>query len=313
MRAAQINKYGGPEVIEINTAVEKPAIKEGQVLVEVHASSINPFDGKVRGGMMQQMMPLQFPATLGGDIAGVITEVGEGVTEFVTGDKVYGQASVFGGGTGAFAEYAAANGEQIAKMPDNVSFIQAAALPLTGVSALQVLQNHMKLQSGQKILIHGGAGGIGSIAIQIAKHIGASVATTASASSTDYIKQLGADEVLDYKTQKFEELLHEYDAVFDTVGGETYEKSFQVLKKGGIIVSMLVSPNEELENKYGVTAILQQTKVMTDSLTALTKLIEQGVVKATVDKIFPLEQIGEAFTAQENGGIRGKIVIEIKK
>jgi NADPH:quinone reductase-like Zn-dependent oxidoreductase len=173
------------------------------------------------------------------------------------------------------------------------------------------LQGHIKLQSGQKILIHGGAGGIGSIAIQIAKHIGAYVATTAAAASMEYVKQLGADEIIDYKAQKFEELVHDFDAVFDTVGGETYEKSFQVLKKGGIIVSMLVTPNEELVHKYEVTAIIQSTQVNTESLVSLGELVKEGSVKAFVDKVFPLEQVADAFSAQEHGSVHGKIVIEI--
>lgn len=313
MKAAQINSYGGPEVIEVEPDAPKPTLTEDHVLVEVHASSINPFDGKVRLGYMQQMMPLSFPATLGGDIAGIVSEVGEGVSAFAIGDKVYGQSNVFGGGSGAFAEYASAKIKQIAQMPNNLSFSAAAALPLTGVSAVQVIYDKIKLQSGQRILIHGGAGGIGSLAIQIAKHVGAYVATTTSGESITYVRELGADEVVDYKTEKFEEKLHDYDAVFDTVGGETYQKSYQVLKQGGIIVSMLEQPNEELRAKYGVTAIAQMTQITTESLNKLTELVESGVVTVHVEKVFPLDEIQEAFTAQEKGGIRGKIVIEITK
>jgi NADPH:quinone reductase-like Zn-dependent oxidoreductase len=312
MKAAQINTYGDADIVEINANAEKPTPKEGQVVVEVHASSINPIDWKVRKGYLQQMVPLHFPATLGGDIAGVVSAVGENVTSFEVGNKVYGQASILGGGSGAFAEYAATAAGQIAKMPEGLDFNEAAALPLTGLSALQVVEDHINIQPGQKILIHGGAGGIGSMAIQIAKHLGAYIATTASAESTDYVKQLGADEVIDYKTQKFEEIVHDFDAVFDTVGGETYTKSFGVLKEGGIIVSMVEQPNEELAKEHKVTAIQQMTKTTTESLNRLTQLIEDGSITIHVDKTFSLDQIQEAFTAQEKGGVKGKVVVTIK-
>lgn len=311
MKAAQISQYGGIEVVTITADVPKPTPKEGQVLIEVHASSINPFDWKVRKGFMQKMKQLAFPVTLGGDISGVITELGEGVTNFSVGDKVYGQANIFGSGSGAFAEFAVTSSSQIAKMPDGLDFPEAGAIPLTGVSALQVIEDHMKLQAGQKILIHGGAGGIGSIAIQIAKHLGAYVVTTASAKATEYVKSLGADEVIDYHTQKFDEILHDFDAVFDTVGEETYEKSFKVLKAGGIIVSMVAGPNEELAKQYAVTAVVQSTKVTTESLERLSTLIKTGAVKIKVDTIFSLEQIQEAFRAQEEGSPLGKIVVKI--
>jgi NADPH:quinone reductase-like Zn-dependent oxidoreductase len=312
MKAAQIKQYGGPEVVEINEAAEKPAVGEGQVLVAVHASSINPIDWKVRRGYLQQMVPLQFPVTLGGDIAGTIAEVGENVIGFTIGDNVYGQASILGGGSGAYAEYATTKATQIAKMPEGLDFTDAAALPLTGLSALQVIEDHIHIQAGQKILIHGGAGGIGSIAIQIAKHHGAYITTTASKESAEYVKQLGADEVIDYKTQQFEDVVHDYDAVFDTVGGETYQKSFTVLKKGGIIVSMVEQPNEELAKKHEVTALMQMTKTTTESLTRLVQLVKDGVITVHIDKIFPLDQIQEAFTVQESGGVNGKIVVIIK-
>lgn len=312
MRAAQISEYGGIDVVKVTPDAVKPTPTDDQVLIEIHASNINPFDWKVRKGFMQQMKPLDFPVTLGGDIAGVITALGKNVSNFSVGDKVYGSANIFGGGSGAFAEYAVTAAKNIAKMPEGLDFNEAASLPLTGISALQVIESHIKLQSGQKILIHGGAGGIGSMAIQIAKHIGAYVATTVSASSFDYVKQLGADEVIDYKSQKFEELLKEFDAVFDTVGGETYNKSYQVLKKGGILVSMVASPNEELAAKYGVTAIVQMTKINTEDLEKLAKLVEEGVVKPEIDHVFPLEKIQDAFRAQEEGSPHGKVVVQIR-
>ncbi len=326
MKAAQINKYGHFDVIEI-VDIEKPKAGKGQVLIKNFASCINPVDSKIMQGYMAKMMPIQFPFTLGSDIAGVVTEIGEEVTGFNVGNKVYGQAIVLSGATGAFAEFVATPASNMAKMPKNLDFNQSAAVVLAGVSALQALLEHFNLQPNQKILIHGGAGGIGTFAIQIAKSIGAYVATTATADGIEYVKRLGADQVIDYKSQDFEYILSSYDAVFDTVGGETYSKSFKVLKRGrvaraphevgapdlGIIVSMLEQDKENLSEKYGVTAISQFTKVNTEHLNMLTKFIENGDVKIYIDKVFTLEKIREAFEEKEKGDVKGKIVIEINK
>jgi alcohol dehydrogenase len=312
MKAAQISEYGDADVVKVTTDAPKPTPTDDQVLIEVHASNINPFDGKVRLGFMKQMKPLEFPATLGGDLAGVVAAIGKNVSNFSVGDKVYGSANLFGGGSGAFAEYAVTSPKNLAKMPKSLDFTESASLPLTAVSALQVLHGHMKISAGQKILIHGGSGGIGSIAIQVAKHNGAHVTTTVSAASFDYVKQLGADEVIDYKTQKFEEMLSGLDAVFDTVGGETYDKSYQVLKKRGMLVSMVMPPNEELAKKHGVTAVIQMTKINTEDLEKLAKLVQDGSVKPEVDSVFPLDKIQEAFRAQEEGSPHGKVIVKIR-
>ncbi len=322
MKAAQINKYGGVDVIIINGTAAKPNPRQGQILVEVLAASINPFDSAVREGYMHKMRPLEFPATLGGDFAGVIAEVGENIADFKIGDEVYGSANFFNGGSGSFAEFTLSNGSNSALKPKTINFLEAASLPLVGSSAIQALEEHIKLQKKgpafakasagkQKILIHGGAGGIGTVAIQLAKTLGAYVATTVSNDDKDFVKSLGADVVIDYKAQKFEEILKDFDAVYDTVGGETTNRSFKVLKKGGVIVSMLGQPNPDLAQKYGVTAIGQGTKVNTHHLTRLAKLVDSGKIKVNVDKIFPLSQIKEAFKYQENGHPRGKVVLKI--
>ncbi|MBI4318965.1 MAG: NADP-dependent oxidoreductase [Chloroflexi bacterium] len=308
MKAAQIVEYGPASKIQINE-IEIPRPSEGQVLVEVYGSSINPADIKMRQG---KMMPLQFPVTLGLDLAGVVTDLGKGVTTFNVGDKVYGQAKIGPGGGGAFAQYAIAPAGNLAGMPKNLNFVQAAAIALTGTSAVQALTEHIKLQPGQKILIHGGAGGIGTFAIQIAKHLGAYVATTVSPDDIDFVKKLGADQVIDYKNQRFEDRLRDYDAVFDTVGGETYTRSFKVLKRSGVVVSMLMPPDARLMQQYGVTAIGQFTKVSTERLNTLTKLVEEGVVTVHIDKTFPQERIREAFEAKERGSVRGKIGVDMK-
>ncbi|MBI2617553.1 NADP-dependent oxidoreductase [Candidatus Gottesmanbacteria bacterium] len=312
MKAAQINAYGGIEVIQINKNIPKPSPKQGQVLVEVFAASINAIDWKFRAGYLQKMAPVPLPVTLGGDFAGKISEGGEGVSEFNVGDEVYGQAIILNGGSGSFAEYVTANATNTTLKPNTSSFEEAGALPLAGVSAMQALEEHMKLQSGQKILIHGGAGGIGHIAIQLSKVLGAYVVTTVKTEDMEFVKNLGADEVIDYKTQKFEDILKDFDAVFDTVGGETTDKSFAVLKKGGIFVSMLGQPNQDLAQKYGVSAIGQGTQTDTAHLNHLAELVDSGKIKVHVDKVFPLEKVQEAFTYQEEVHPRGKVVIKIR-
>ena len=308
MKAAQINKYGGSEVVEINTNAPKPAVSRGQLLVEVYAAGVNPIDWKIREGYI----PLKFPATLGGDFSGVVADIGEGVSGFKKGFEVYGYASVLGGGSGSFAEFVLADAKVMALKPKNNTHLESGALPLTGVSAWQALVDHMGLSRGKKILIHGGAGGIGSMAIQLAKHLGAYVATTVNAKDMQYVKELGVDEAIDYKNQTFEGMLHDYDAVYDTVGGETYVRSFKVLRKGGIIVSMLEQPRPELMEQYGVNAIGQMTQVNTERLSKLAELVSKRVIKVHVDKTFPLEQAGEALAFLQNGHPRGKVVLKMK-
>ena len=312
MKAVQINRYGGAGVLEINKNAPTPSPIKGQVLVEVYAASINPFDWKVRAGYLKDMMSLQFPATLGGDFAGKVIELGEDISDFKKGDEIYGSANVFGGGSGAFAQFAAANVANTSLKPKSVSFEEAAALPLVGASAIQALEEHIKLQKGQKILIHGGAGGIGHVAIQLAKTLGAYVATTVSLDDKEFAKDLGADEVIDYKNEKFEEKLKDLDAVFDNVGGETTDRSFLVLKKGGIIVSMLGQPNPQLAQKHGVTGIGQGTEINTKYLKRLAELVDSGKIKAQVDKVFPLDKVKEAFDYQEKDSPRGKVVLRVK-
>ena len=311
MKAAQISQYGHPDAVKI-VEVEEPTIGSDQVLVEVYASSLNPWDTIVREGYAQSFLPLELPVTLGGDLSGVVAKVGADVQTVAVGDEVFGTAGV-PMGSGALAEFAATKPEHLAKKPTTVSYVEAAAATLTGVSAYQALVEHLKLATGQKVLIHGGAGGIGSLAIQIAKNIGAYVATTATGDGVAFAKSLGADEVIDYKTESFDELIHDYDAVFDTVAGETFERSFKVVKKGGMIVSMNAQPNPELAEKYGVETVHQQTHTTTDALEALGKLIDDGVVKVQVDHVFPLADIQAAFEARESTAVKGKIAVEIKK
>lgn len=314
MKAAQINTYGGGEVVEINRNAPEPIIAPGKVLVEVYAAGVNPVDWKIREGYLKERAPLQFPATLGGDFSGVVKEVTEGVSEFKKGEEVYGQAGLVNGGSGSFAEIALADMQKIARKPKQASHVEAGALPLAGVSAWQGVVEHINLQKGQKILIHGGAGGIGSFAVQIAKHLGAYVATTVNADDIAYAKELGADEAIDYQSQRFEDSAREYDAVFDDSGsgGDTYERSFQVVKKGGIIVSMTEQPRDDLAEQYGVRTMRQSTEVSNERLTKLAELVDQGVLKVYIDKTFSLGEAAEALTYLQTKHSRGKVVLGIK-
>lgn len=310
MKAAQINDYGDPTAIHIQET-PTPTIKENHVLVEVYASSLNPFDSKLRSGAMRQMIPLTFPFTLGGDIAGVVTEVGAGVEGITVGDKVYGQANALTGASGALAEYALTPANTIAKLPKNLDFSAAASLPLAGVSALQALTSHINLQAGQKILITGGAGGIGTIAIQIAKYLGAIVVATANSQDADLLQRLGADEIIDYKTTDIASLPHDFDAVLNNAGPEEANQALSILKPGGVVVS-LTGVDEAKAASLGVRAVSQMTTVTTEALNALSKLIGEAIVTPQITQIYPFEQIVHAFQTKESTHTTGKTVITIR-
>jgi NADPH:quinone reductase-like Zn-dependent oxidoreductase len=311
MKAAQISAYGGQDVLAVTADALKPSIDSGQVLVEVRAAGMNPFDWKVREGYLKDAVPMELPATLGGDVAGTVAEIGEDVEGFKVGQAVYGQANALSG-QGSFAEYTPVKATQLTAKPESVDFTTAAALPLAASSAYQALVDHIGLQKGQKILVHGGAGGIGSLAIQIAKHIGAYVATTATADGMEFVKGLGADEVIDYKTQDFSEAIKDYDAVFDTVGGETNKKSYTVLKPGGTLVSMVEKPDEELVKKYGITYTSQATASSRKRLEVIAKLVDEGVLKPAVDKVFVLDDAAEALEYLKTESPKGKVVLTVK-
>jgi NADPH:quinone reductase-like Zn-dependent oxidoreductase len=283
------------------------------VLVEVRAASLNPVDSGIRLGYMHKMAPLQFPATLGIDMSGVVVEVGPGVAGFQKGDRVWGLGSILAGGTGAFAEFAAVPAAVIGKAPNALSFIEAASLPLAGVSALQGIYELLKPGPGQKILITGGSGGIGSLAIPMAKALGAHVAATCRGDSAVFVTKLGADVVIDSQQESFGTRLKDYDLVFDTVGGETYKAAFAVLRKGGSILSMAAQPDANLAQTHGVTAHGIMTAVNTVRLNRLSELVLSGAIKPHVQRTFPLAEIQEAFRAREAGKVLGKIVLQIGK
>jgi alcohol dehydrogenase len=313
MKAIQIKKYGSNDVVEVNETASAPRLSSGKILVNIKAFGVNPVDWKIREGYMQQIMPLQFPSTLGMDFSGIVKQVEEDAhSDFKQGDEVYGQASIFSGGSGAFAELALASIDSIAHKPKTLNYLEAAALPLVGVSAWQALVEHIGLSKDKKVLVQGGAGGIGSIAIQLAKHLGAIVATTVSTNDKQFVQELGADQVIDYKTENFEDIVHDYDAVFDTVSGDTYNRSFKVLKKGsGIIVSTLEQPNSELMNQYGIKAVFLFSQVNKQRLTKLAEWVDQNNIRVNIDKTFSLDEAAKALDYQKEGHPRGKLVLTI--
>jgi alcohol dehydrogenase len=311
MKAITAHEFGGPEVLQIEE-IDKPVPKENEVLIEVHASSLNPVDVKSIRKDSNYKSAIHLPITPGMDVAGIVERVGKDIANIQVGDKVFGQASVLRNGSGAFAEYAVTTEDSIALMPVNLNFVEAASVPLAACSAYQAIIEHIQLKRNQKILIHGGSGGIGSFAIQLARYIGAYVATTAAKEGIPFASELGADEVIDYEHDMFEKKLQDYDAVFDTVGGATYTKSYSVLKPGGVIVSMLSKPDVNLMKQHGVIAILEMTKINQKTLSEIADLIEQDFIKVKVSRTYSLHETRNAFKAKEEEKILGKIAIDVK-
>jgi alcohol dehydrogenase len=310
MKAAFIDQYGGTDAIRLATDLTKPSPGVGQVLVNVQAASLNRVDTFFRAGYLQEMVPLSFPFFLAGDFAGVITQVGEEVTGLSVGDEVYGQAGAFYGGKGALAEFVVAPANNLAKRPKSISVAEAASLPLTAASALQAIEDHMGVQKGQKVLIHGGTGGVGSIAIQLAKYHGAYVATTVAGEFTSLAKDLGADEVIDFQTQDFATIVKDYDAVLVNVA-DAAAASYKILKKGGVLVSLAGAADENAAQEQGVTAISQMTQTSAKQLERIAQLVDSGVIKPLVDKTFSLEETQQAFDYFEKENKKGKVVVTI--
>ena len=308
MRAALLEKYGGENSVKIGTS-ERPEPSANEVQIEVYAASVNPFDVKLREGVMKDAIPLNLPLVMGGDVAGIVTALGDGVREFNVGDEVYGQANATK--QGSLAEYTVVNISQLAQKPD-VDYKTAAALPLVSSSVYQAIYKHLHLTKDQKILIHGGGGGIGSMAVQLAKQIGAFVAVTVSEKDKDYVKELGTDLVIDYNEEDFTELVKNYDCAFDTVGGDTFERSYLTLRPGGKLLSMTTPPNHELDAKYDVTSIHQSTKVTTEGLNEIAKLVNHNKLIVNLDQVFSLDKASVALEHLKNGHPRGKVVVQVK-
>ncbi|WP_125567177.1 NADP-dependent oxidoreductase [Companilactobacillus insicii] len=311
MKAVVINKYGNRDELHMeNIAI--PEIADDEVLVEVKATSVNPIDWKLREGYLAEMIPLKFPIVLGWDVAGVITRVGQKVQNFKTGDKVLARPDLTNRGT--YAEYTAVKEDKLAMLPDNVSYEEAAALPLAGLTAWQGIYENLDVKSGQTVLMQGGAGGVGIIAIQLLKHIGAHVVTTASSKNKEFLEDLGADEIIDYHDTDFSTVLSNVDAVFDTIGGDTLEKSYSVLKDGGRLVTISGAIDEKLAAEKNIKANSVWLRPNGKQLTELVNLVSEGVVKVIIDSTHPFSEDGvkKAQEVSESHHAKGKIVITMK-
>jgi 2-desacetyl-2-hydroxyethyl bacteriochlorophyllide A dehydrogenase len=307
MKAAVIQDYAS--VVEI-TQIEKPELKDDSVLIEVHAASLNPIDNILRAGYMKEMIPLSFPFVMGYDVSGEVVEVGKDVRAVKVGDVVFARPNQED--AGAIAEFARIKEDELAIKPANVSHTDAASVPLAGLTAWQALVTKGNIKQGDKVLIHAGSGGVGTYAIQIAKHFGAFVATTTSAKNADMVKKLGADLVIDYKNQTFEDELSDYDLVFDMVGDETLVRSFKVLKKGGALISIKGQDNDGLAEKYGVRFEWFFMSPDGKMLAELGALISDGIVKPVIDSVYPMDQVSAAYDQLATGRAVGKVVVTVK-
>ncbi|MGF2022910.1 NADP-dependent oxidoreductase [Enterococcus casseliflavus] len=308
-RAVVIEAYGGKDQLKEAT-VQLPELKANQLLVKVAATSINPIDWKLREGYLKQMFPWDFPIILGWDVAGDIVEIGADVTEFKVGDAIYARPETTRFGT--YADYAIVDAELAAIKPENQNYAEAAAVPLAGLTAYQALFEHGRLKEGEKVLIHAGAGGVGTYAIQLAKAAGAYVITTASPRNHELLQKLGADEIIDYHTTDFEEVLQDIDLVFDTMGGDTQKKSFTVLKPKGRLISILSIEDEDLAKEKDIIAKAIWLRTNGKQLAELTELIEAEKVNSIIGATFPLtvQGIYDAHALSETHHAVGKIVIE---
>ncbi|MDQ1199353.1 NADP-dependent oxidoreductase [Agrobacterium sp. SORGH_AS 787] len=303
MKAVVINAYGNNDVVAY-TDIDRPIPRAGEALIKVYAAGVNPVDWKIRDGLGQRL-GMSFPIHLGGEIAGTIEELGDGVSDFKVGDAVYGILP-----TGGFAEYAIASAGDLARKPFNLDFVQAAALPLGALTAWQAMFDLANLSDGQRLLITSSTGGVGSLAVQLAKTVGAHVSAMGSAPNEAYIRGLGADEFIDYRQQRFEDVAHDMDVVFDTVGGETFDRAFLTLKKGGFLVTAVAFPKDEA-SKFGVGVGRLYCKPNAKQLASIRKFAEAGKLKANVATVLPLASIKEALDLSEGGRTRGKIVLQI--
>ena len=333
MKALTFKRYGkSPEIGFAD--VPRPVLKPDELLVQVHAAGLNPIDNMIPTGLFKAVVRFQLPATLGSDLAGVVTEVGSRVTRFKPGDAVF--ANIFDLGTGSIAEFAAVPESVAAVKPANLDFVQAASIPMVGLTSWQALKERASLRPGQKVFIPAGSGGVGTFAIQLAKHLGAKVGTTTSTGNVELVRSLGADEVVDYKKQEFEKVLRGYDAVLGTVRGDTIEKSFGILKPGSKIVSLVGPPDAAFARarrlNFFLTFVfgLMSRKIMRlakkqevsysflfarpdgDQLAEIGELFKTERIRPVIDKVFPFEQAKDALAYLAQGRSKGKIVVKVR-
>lgn len=333
MKAFTVDRYGKKESLRA-TDVPEPVLRDDEVLIEVHATGVNLLDSKIRSGEFKLILPYRTPFVLGHDVAGVVVRVGPRVRHFKPGDEVYSRPDDFRIGT--FAEFVAVKEDSVALKPRNLSMEEAASIPLVGLTAWQALVEKAKLKKGQKVFIQAGSGGVGTFAIQLAKHLGASVATTTGTGNVAWVKDLGADVVVDYKKDAFETILSDYDAVLNSQDGKTLGKSLGVLKPGGQLISISGPPDlafaEEIKAPWLVKQVLRALsfgtqrkakrlhvgysflfmKASGSQLRQITALIESGAIRPVIDKVFPFDATNEALAYVESGRAKGKVVIKVR-
>jgi NADPH:quinone reductase-like Zn-dependent oxidoreductase len=328
MKAYLVSKYKRPMQLG---EVAEPAIGDHDVLVDIHAAGVNMLDAKIRDGEFKLFLPYKAPFILGHDLAGVVTRVGSAVTRFTVGDKVYARPR--DGRIGTFAERIAVDEDDLAIKPANLSMAEAASVPLVALTAWQALVERANLQPGRKVLVHAGSGGVGAYAIQLAKHLGATVTTTTGTSNLEWVRDLGADVVIDYRTQDFEEVAHDYDIVLDSQGGDTLAKSLRVLKPGGTAIGIAGPPDPDFAHQKGLRLPLRLAMAALSlktrraarrqgvrysflfmrasgaQLDEITKLIETNVLRPILDRAYPFDEAPQALAHVEGGRTKGKVVI----
>jgi len=333
MKAFVLCRYGKKRELRL-TDVPAPDLRDDEVLVQVHAASVNQLDSKIRDGEFKLILPYRLPLILGHDVAGEVVKVGAHVQQFKPGDKVYARPDDFRIGT--FAEFVAVKASSLAPKPKNLTMEEAASIPLVALTAWQALVEKANLKKGHKVFIQAGSGGVGTFAVQLAKHLGATVATTTSAGNAALVKSLGADVIVDYKTQDFEGVLHDYDVVLNSQDAKTLEKSLSVLKPGGKLISISGPPDPAFGKQIGAPAFVRLAmrllssrvrrnamrrgvdysflfmKASGSQLREITRLFEAGVVRPVIDRVFPFESTNEALAYVEAGRAKGKVVINIK-
>jgi NADPH:quinone reductase-like Zn-dependent oxidoreductase len=313
MKAVRIHNYGGPEVLQYEDA-PRPQAESGEVLIRVYAAGVNPIDWKVREGYMKDLWPHKFPLIPGWDLSGVVEEIGPGPAaagRFKKGDEVYSVPDPTR--DGAYAEYIVVRESELALKPKSLHHVHAAAVPLTALTAWQALFDAGQLVSGQRVLIHGGSGGVGHFAVQLAKWKGAYVFATASTKNQELLRELGADETIDYTRQRFEDVARKIDIVLDPIGGDTQERSWQVLKKGGILLSVVQPPSADKAKALGIQAVFVASHPNGAELTKIAELIDAGDLMPIVNRILPLSEARRAHELSQTGHTHGKIVLRVKE
>lgn len=310
MKCIQMINYGHADILAFKE-VSIPQIKSKELLIRVKAVGINPFDLKLMSGMFRSEIAQELPVVIGSDFSGEIVEIGDRVSLFKKGTKVYGSGVAFAGGSGSMAEYLRVSEEKVGLMPDNVNYATAAAIVTPGCAAQQAVNRFLNVKPGQKILIHGGAGAVGQLATQLCVNIGAEVAVTVGDKEIAFMKELGADLIINYKLQPFEQLVHQFDGVLDTQGGEVLARSYQVLKPGGILVSLVAKPDPAMLERYHIHGNFQSTEITTKTLNTLSFLIEEKILRPQKPQIVPFNQAINVINEKMMGTNSNKIVIQI--